>query len=170
MESGGERLTVKPSNEMRRKWAIDIGLATGILLISVVAAQTQPTHENLLHVEITGLHSDKGKVLCALFSSADGFPKNTDKAAARSESVIARGHAACDFSVVSPSTYAVSAFHDENSNGKLDTNFIGIPREGVGSSNDAKGHLGPPKFNAAAFRFAGGRLDLEITIRYLEEK
>jgi uncharacterized protein (DUF2141 family) len=44
---------------------------------------------------------------------------------------------------------------------------MGIPREGVGASNDAKGHLGPPKFNAAAFRFAGGRLDLKITINYL---
>lgn len=63
--------------------------------------------------------------------------------------------------------YATSVFHDENSNGELDTNFMGIPREGVGASNGAKGHLGPPKFDAAAFRFAGGRLDLKITINNL---
>ena len=58
-------------------------------------------------------------------------------------------------------------FHDENSNGKLDTKFMGIPREGVGASNGAKGHLGPPKFEAAAFSFSGGRLELKITINYL---
>jgi uncharacterized protein (DUF2141 family) len=71
------------------------------------------------------------------------------------------------FAGIAPGTYAVSVFHDENANGKLDTNFMGIPREGVRASNNAKGHLGPPKFNAAAFRFAGGRLDLKITINYL---
>jgi len=47
------------------------------------------------------------------------------------------------FPGVAPGRYAVSVFHDENSNGKMDTNFIGIPREGVGASNNAKGHLGP---------------------------
>jgi hypothetical protein len=48
-------------------------------------------------------------------------------------------------------------FRCENSNGKLDTNFVGIPREGVGASNDAKGHFGPPKFDADASRFPGSR-------------
>jgi uncharacterized protein (DUF2141 family) len=44
---------------------------------------------------------------------------------------------------------------------------MGIPREGVGASNDAKGHFGPPKFDAAAFRYSGGRLEMKITISYL---
>jgi uncharacterized protein (DUF2141 family) len=44
---------------------------------------------------------------------------------------------------------------------------MGIPREGVGASNGAKGNLGPPKFDAAAFRFTGGRLNLNIGINYL---
>ena len=61
----------------------------------------------------------------------------------------------------------MSVFHDENCNGKLDTKFMGIPREGVGASNDARGHMGPPKFDAAAFQFSGGRADLKITINYL---
>jgi len=58
-------------------------------------------------------------------------------------------------------------FHDENSNGKLDTNFIGMPKEGVRASNDAKGHMGPPKFEAAAFKYSGGELVLKVTIHYL---
>lgn len=86
---------------------------------------------------------------------------------ARSVAAISNQHAVCDFSGVASGTYAVAVFHDENSNGKLDTNFLGIPREGVGASNDAQGHFGPPKFDAAAFRFSGGRIDLKITIKYL---
>jgi uncharacterized protein (DUF2141 family) len=77
-----------------------------------------------------------------------------------------RGTAASSFADVQPGTYAIAVFHDENSNGKLDSNFIGIPREGTGASNNAKGHMGPPKFDDAAFRYAGGRLELKITIEY----
>jgi uncharacterized protein (DUF2141 family) len=44
---------------------------------------------------------------------------------------------------------------------------MGMPREGIGASNNAKGRMGPPKFDAAAFRFSGARLDLKITIAYL---
>ena len=134
-------------------------LAGSFLLTSAsVLAQAPPSQENQIHVEIVGLRNDKGQALCALFSSTGDFPKKTDKAVAHSTSVITNRHGVCEFLGVPPGTYAVSAFHDENSNGKLDSNFMGTPREGVGSSNDAKGHFGPPKFDAAAFRFAGGRL------------
>jgi uncharacterized protein (DUF2141 family) len=113
------------------------------------------------------LRNDKGQVLCALFSSAEVFPKKPDKAVVRLTAKIVERQAVCDFTAVAPGTYAVSVVHDENSNGKLDTNFIGMPREGVGASNDAKGHMGPPKFAAASFRYEGGRLDLRIHVNYL---
>ena len=129
--------------------------------------QVKPNQASIIHVEISGLRNDRGQVLCALYSSPDGFPQDSKKAVAHVTFAISHQHAVCEFSGVGPGTYAVSVFHDENSNGKLDTNFIGIPREGVGASNNAKGHHGPPKFHDAAFAFAGGRLDLQITITYL---
>jgi uncharacterized protein (DUF2141 family) len=129
--------------------------------------QAQIPQQNLIHVEVVGLHSDKGQIICALYSSRDGFPKQIEKAQARVSSAIAKEQAVCEFSGIAPGTYAISVFHDENSNGKLDTKFMGIPREGVGASNGAKGHFGPPKFEAAAFPFTGGRLELKITINYL---
>jgi uncharacterized protein (DUF2141 family) len=140
---------------------------TVLFLYSLALAQGPPQPENQIHVEVVGLRNDKGHALCALFSSAADFPKKPEKAVARTVSVISERHAVCDFSGVAPGTYAVSVVHDENSNGKLDTNFMGIPSEGVGASNDAKGHFGPPKFDAASFRFSGGRLDLKITTGYL---
>ncbi|MBV8551875.1 MAG: DUF2141 domain-containing protein [Acidobacteriaceae bacterium] len=140
-------------------------------LAAAVRSQSPPqsplAEQNLIHVEIDGLRNDKGQVLCALFSSASDFPKKSEKAVARGKSDISSQHAVCEFAGIAPGTYAVSAFHDENSNGKLDTNFMGIPREGVGASNGAKGHMGPPKFAAAAFHFSGGRLNLKITVNYL---
>ena len=134
---------------------------------SGVMAQVQATPENVIHVEIDGLRSGKGQVVCSLFSSASDFPRHSDKAVARIQSGISDRHAVCDFPGIAPGTYAISVFHDENSNGKMDTNFMGIPREGVGASNNAKGHFGPPKFDAAAFSFSGGHLELKITISYL---
>jgi uncharacterized protein (DUF2141 family) len=138
-------------------------------LVSAEAGVPQaPTDQtNTIHVEIGELRSNKGQVFCALYSSPDGFPKNREKAVTQVKSEISNKQAICDFPGIAPGMYAVSIFHDENSNGKLDTNFMGIPREGVGASNGARGHFGPPKFEAAAFHFSGGRLDLKITITYL---
>ena len=145
-----------------------IGLAGVLAATGSVLGQTPASAaENVIHVEISGLRSDKGQMLCALFASADAFPKKAEKAVARLTAKIAERQAVCDFGGVAPGTYAVSVVHDENSNGKLDTNFIGMPREGVGASNDAKGHMGPPKFGAAAFRYEGGRLELKIHVNYL---
>jgi uncharacterized protein (DUF2141 family) len=49
----------------------------------------------------------------------------------------------------------VASYHDENDNGKLDTNAFGLPTEGYGFSNDAQGTLGPPSYTQAAFDFDG---------------
>ena len=56
---------------------------------------------------------------------------------------------------VASGVYAVSVFHDENGNGKLDTGFMGIPSEGFGASNDAPEKFGPPKYADARFAVTG---------------
>ena len=142
-------------------------LLQALMFVPAVCAQENPPADSRIQVEITGLRNDQGKVLCSIYSSSEGFPKKAEKAIARTSSEISERRAVCQFTGLSPGTYAVSVFHDENSNGKVDTKFMGIPREGVGASNNAKGHFGPPKFEAAAFPYRGGRLDLKITITYL---
>lgn len=123
--------------------------------------------QNVIRVTIDGLRSDKGQVICSIYSSAEGFPKAFARATAHSNSPITNRHAECTFAGVQPGTYAISVFHDENSNGRLDANFLGIPREGVGASNNAKGHFGPPSFHDASFVYAGGVMELKIVIAYL---
>ncbi|WP_240334351.1 DUF2141 domain-containing protein [Sphingobium estronivorans] len=62
--------------------------------------------------------------------------------------------------------YAAQAFLDENGNGKVDRALFGIPREGVGFSNDAKIGFGPPKFAEAAFSHDGGAQTIHFNLRY----
>jgi uncharacterized protein (DUF2141 family) len=53
--------------------------------------------------------------------------------------------------------YAASAYHDENDDGELDTNLVGMPSESFGFSNDARARFGRPDFAEAAFRFTAPR-------------
>jgi uncharacterized protein (DUF2141 family) len=131
-------------------------------------APQQPTAPpaSQIHVQADGLRSDKGQLMCQVVT-ADMWPSKKDQSVAHTRSDIQHGQAVCDFSGIAPGTYAVSVFHDENSNGKLDRNLLGMPKEGVGVSNNAAGHFGPPKFDDMAFHYQGGRLDLKITVRYL---
>jgi uncharacterized protein (DUF2141 family) len=146
-----------PNLTMKYLLPVSSGVAPRLLL--------QPTQ---IHVAVVGLRNNKGQVLCSLFSSAIAFPQKDDKAVAHYAGEISDRQAFCEFPGIAPGTYAVSAFHDENSNGKLDTNFMGIPREGVAASNDARGRLGSPKFNDAAFQVSGDQVNLRITITYLK--
>lgn len=143
-------------------------IAIVVVLCWVGAARAQDAGAaNSIKVIVMGLHSNDGEVDCALFNSADGFPGDSSKAVKRIKSKIENEQAVCVFVDVAPGDYAVSEFHDENGNGKLDTNFIGMPKEGVGASNDASGHMGPPKFDDARFKYSGGLAVMTIHTRYL---
>lgn len=120
-----------------------------MLVLVVCAASAAPN--SLLHVDVLGLRNDHGAVYCELFRSAEGFPKKAEKAVAVVRAEIKDMSAVCEFRSVLPGAYAVAAYHDENGNGRVDTNSFGIPKEGVGASNDAKGSLGPPSFGRAKF-------------------
>ena len=140
-----------------------------ILLFAVSASATSPRKapEDAIHVQVQGLRSDRGQVVCALFATAQDFPKRPDRALARTSAQILAGRATCEFPRVPAGTYAISVFHDENGNGKLDTNWLGIPREGVGASNNPKPRMGPPKFAAAKFHYSEGSMNIEVILHYL---
>ena len=140
-----------------------------ILLFAVIERTASPQEaENEIHAHIEGLHSGRGQIVCALFDGADDFPKRIDRAFARVTAQIMAGRATCEFPGVPAEVYAVSVFHDENLNGRLDTNWLGIPREGVGASNNPKPRMmGPPKFAAAEFQHSGASVVVEIIMLYL---
>jgi uncharacterized protein (DUF2141 family) len=135
-----------------------------LLLLAGLLLPAAAAPEGTLTVHLTHLHSAQGAVMCRLYDAPEGFPgKPPFRAQMR---VAIEGQAAtCTFPHLPPGTYAVAAFHDENDNGKLDTNFLGIPKEGVGVSNNAKGVLGPPKWEQARFDLSGD-LTIEISMVY----
>jgi len=102
-------------------------------------------------VNITGLRSDKGQLYLSLYNSAGGYPKKASAAFRLSFAPISHGRSTLIFDGIPGGLYAIACYHDENNNGKLDTNFFGIPVEGIGASNNARGSWGPPKFQDAKF-------------------
>jgi len=148
---------------MRRAF-LALGFAATLAgLLSISTAETG----DRIKVEVVGLHSADGDVKCALFNSSEGFPADSSKAIKTTSATIHDGTAECDFDQVPSGEYGIAVYHDENSNGKLDRNFVGMPKEGVGASNDATGTLGPPPFDHARFTYSGGVKAVTIHIRYL---
>lgn len=100
----------------------------------------------------------------AVHSSAQDFPMRY--ANALKSTVVARENATeLLIPNVHAGEYAVAVFADMNGNGVLDSNFVGIPKEPVGVSRDAKGRFGPPKFADAAFKVGEGVTTQTITIK-----
>ncbi|MDM0038724.1 DUF2141 domain-containing protein [Variovorax sp. J22G21] len=85
----------------------------------------------------------------ALYDSADAYAGG--KSVASQTLPVRAGNAQLAFLGLPAGRYVLRLFADENGNGKLDANLLGLPIERYGFSNDAKGKMGPPTFDAASF-------------------
>ncbi len=109
----------------------------------------------------THARNDAGVVRCGIFAE-----KGWLKQPVRSATAAVHGKVAlCIFSGVPKGVYGISAFHDENSNGKLDTNLVGYPTEEYCASNNARNTFSAPSFSDAKFRYTGGTLELEARMK-----
>lgn len=116
-----------------------------------------------ISIDITEIPSIKGVVRIALFNREEGF--RDENYAFRKELFPVKGkQATWEFRDVPPGKYAVAVYHDEENNGKLDTNFFGIPTDAYGFSNNAMGMFGPPDFEDASFVVAGGVRKISIKL------
>lgn len=122
----------------------------------------------LVVADVVGLRSLRGRVLCAMFRSARGWPGEARRAFAHATAPIRHGRGRCEFRGVPPGGYAVIVLHDEDANGTMTTSTLGLPEEGWGVSNDADGPFGPRPFERARFRHEGTeRTSIRIRVRYL---
>jgi len=117
-----------------------------------------------LSVKIEGLKSMKGNLLFGLYNNGSNFP---DKKFALAGKVLPISSKTESFSFenLKPGKYAVAIIHDEDKDGGLSTNFIGIPKEGFGFSNNVMGIMGPPSFEKAAVILSKDKL-ITIKLRY----
>ena len=97
-----------------------------------------------LTVEIEKLRNDNGKLLLELNNDKEEVIKGFSEA-------ITDGKCILVVTDLKPGKYAFKYFHDENNDEKINTNFMGIPKEGYGFSNNAKGTFGPPSFDKMLF-------------------
>ncbi|MDO7173954.1 DUF2141 domain-containing protein [Mariniflexile sp. AS56] len=118
-------------------------------LFSVIALSAQESKQNDVTVVISNLDSNNGKVFVALYNSKSTFLAKGIKSGIKK---IENNSCTITFKDVPNGTYAVSMFHDENDNRKFDTIIFGIPKEDYGCSNNAKGFMGPPKWEDAKFQ------------------
>lgn len=136
------------------------------LSIGILVALASHAQVGRIDVNITSLKSNQGNVLISLYRSEDGFPTDLNKVWKSAKATINGSTAAYSFDSIPFGIYAISISHDENNNGKIDTNFMGIPKEGVGTSNNAKGSFGPPKFSDAKFKHSKAETQIEIKVSY----
>lgn len=108
------------------------GLLVGLTAGTAVA-------QGKLTVNVSGLKNAKGLCQVRLFNSADGFPIDNRKAVKCVDVPITGTTSHYVFEQVPAGTYAVVAYHDENGNHTFDRNFMGIPKEAVGTTNGIKG-------------------------------
>lgn len=129
------------------------------------APPSKPPERFPLTVRVSQLENDKGRVAVALFASAEDFP-DQKRALAGQLTRIQKGKASVTFPNLLPGRYAVAVLHDENENSKMDFNFLGMPLEGYGFSNDASAPFGPPSFDDAAFKLGPRASFVPVKVRY----
>ena len=149
-------------------WLITVLLGT---FATGLAAQdkTSLPAETAGSVEVTieGITSTDGLIYASLFSSANGFPDERNLASANQSvpaSDASNGTLVLKFMEIPAGAFALSIMHDANANGKLDTNFMGIPSEDYGFSHNPNSLFGPPSFDKAAVALTAGETQ-RLTIK-----
>ena len=120
-----------------------------------------------IKVEVIAFRNDKGQLGCSLWPGPAGFPRDDSHILRHVWAKIQRNRGECAFTGVPAGDYAVTLFHDENGNGKFDSNFIGYPLEGYGFSNNAKAQFKAPSFDETKFHFDGaGTKQISVQMIY----
>lgn len=160
----------RAAGRLRSSFVASIMLAWVALAIVAVPSLANPigpaTIGNLLNVRVLGLRNNQGRVCCTIFPRSKAFPGGHDPGERTVWAPIADRAATCEFHDLAPGEYAAVTFHDENSDGIFNRNWLGMPKEGFGFSDDAPALWRPPNFNEASFPYGGGDVTILIHIRY----
>jgi uncharacterized protein (DUF2141 family) len=149
---------------MKRNMLIILVLLLIAFFVAGSEAEKDVKQSGQLTVIIVGLENDEGKVKVGLFDSKDNY--TGDGGPFRGASVVIKDRKAeCTFEGIPYWTYAIKLYHDKNGNGKLDTNFLGMPKELYGFSNNVRGKFGPPQWDDAKFVFKANSMSIEITVK-----
>jgi uncharacterized protein (DUF2141 family) len=143
--------------------------AVAVLASPRAHAQENPSSQQTctLRIHVDGFRNTRGNLGTIIFSSPNGWPEDEN-------TCLRHGPAPIDQSTrtavaewqLPPGTYGVAAIHDENSNHRLDRNFLGIPKEGFGFANNPHVGLSAPPFSAALVHVTCPATDITIHLIY----
>lgn len=136
-----------------------------ILLAQLSAFGLAPERKGSIVLTIKACKSDQGSVFVALYDNEKAYLRE-DKAIVKTIAKIRNGQAVIRINDLPFGNYALACFHDENSNNKLDKSLIGIPKEGYGFSNNARGSFGPPRYAKSRFLLNKNPYTTEIQLNY----
>lgn len=133
-------------------------------LLPLLAAAVHPP-ASTVEVEVTGLRNGRGVIHACLMRDREKFPDcGRDPRALRQ--TIKAGSAHLVFANVPPGDYALTLFHDENANDRLDT-FLGIPKEGFGFSRNPVVRFGAPRYDKVNIELTPGLTRIRVHLQYL---
>ena len=135
------------------------------LLTTLGISIAAPAAAGDLEIRIGGVSDGGGRVMVALFDAAERFMDAETQTAALMLPA-RKGVVRAVIGDLPAGIYAISVYHDANGNQALDTNLLGMPREGYGFSNDARGIAGPPSFQAAAFEIGADPAVVDLRLSY----
>ncbi len=139
-----------------------IKLLIPILFLWLIPAIVPAQHTSSVLLEINNISESGGTLRIGLFTDNDKFleiPSYSKDIVITNEKSIN-----VTFKDIPFGTYAFSVYHDLDNNEELDVNFIGIPKEPVGFSNDHQPKMGPPRFNGAAFSLKQKQLSMSVSL------
>lgn len=131
------------------------------------SGSTLETECATLTIELSELRNRKGVVCIALFASPAGYPSDPDAAVRSGCFAIDSLPCQLSFADLPYGWYAAAVHHDEDMDGKLTCNQLGIPKEGIGFSGNPRIWQGIPSFQKSAFEFTPVSPEINITMKYL---
>lgn len=134
-----------------------------IALTSVLFAAANASAADL-RVQVKGITVATGTVSAALMDSNEAWTGQGRPVGARRSKVTAAGDLELVFADLAPGKYALRLMHDENDNGKLDSNLIGMPTEGYGFSNNPQ-VMRAAHFDEALFEVPAAGATITVVLR-----
>jgi uncharacterized protein (DUF2141 family) len=143
-----------------------VSAGAGIGTIYQEPANTCPSWGTPIHVHVHGIRNAQGTVKAVLYGPEPETFLVKGKKADREREPAQEGIMTLCVAAPKEGKYAVVVYHDENDNHKFDRNWIGLPIEGFGVSNDPTLFLAPPNFEESAFEVNGDLTNVEVEIKY----
>jgi len=134
-----------------------------VLLIANTSLAASESTGNLI-VNISGFPSSDGFAMVALNNSEESYKGGENEAIAKTKTLVVDQKAQVIFTNLPYGSYGVSIYHDENSNGEMDKNMMGIPKEAYGFSNNAKGFFGKPDYKDVKFDLNSAEMQIVIKL------